>query len=1157
MNQSTLAAPESRQATQYATITSPENVPAEYVDINGERFICIQHMEQIPTFFLTMVSASDHWLFAATNGALSAGRNSPETALFPYYTVDKIIDNWNSTGPQTYIQKGNDCWEPFKPYTKKIFEIEQRIYKSINGDTLIFEEINHTLKLSFRYSWQSSEAFGFVRSSKLTNIGSESQLLNVVDGIANIMAAGIDSRTQQEYSCLTDAYKLSELHPQQQLLVHRMAASLTDEAVPMESLLATTIWTHGWADSRILTRHEDAESYLQNTSTRSASTIRAARGAFFNAGQVILNPEQSKEWSQVAEIEQSQSDVSALKQSLDSPDALWDQVQQDIAKGKRLLNTLIAASDGQQCSAEEIVSTHHRANVLFNVMRGGVFPNGYSISSKALRQHVKRHQKQCSTDETNWLKQLPETISYPELAKQAEQHASAAIARICREYLPLTFSRRHGDPSRPWNKFSIQTKDKQGNTTIGFQGNWRDIFQNWEALAWSFPRYNEAFIRKFLNASTADGYNPYRITENGIEWEEPDPTDPWASIGYWGDHQIIYLLKLLEFSEQLDANSFKSKLTAKAYAFADVPYEIKPFSHLERDPNHSIHFNQARHTAILDRAEIEGADGKLTHDAKGSVLQVSLLEKLLIPLLTKLSNFVPGAGVWMNTQRPEWNDANNALAGFGLSMVTTCYLHRYLGFLERQLSDKDSHFECFGALATFITEISAALETPATQANQSETNRYTLIRSMGEAGERYRDRIYSNELGAQAPISATQLHILISAAKSHLKLAIDTNKRSDGLYHAYNILQIDPVASAASIKHLGPMLEGQVAILSSGAITAKESVNVLAALRNSPLYCKRRNSYILYTDKELPSFLDHNRVALKDAHAIPLLSEMLEAKDASIVTHSPDGCVRFSPSIKNRFELEEALIHLADESAAITAQVNTDRAAVLDLYEQTFNHSSFTGRSGSMFAYEGLGSIYWHMVSKLMLATQELALGEVSDAQTFESLTEYYYQIQNGLGFRKTPAEYGAFPADAYSHTPAHAGAQQPGLTGMVKEGVICRFMELGVHFEQQTIRFQPRILRHAEFIKELSSTEIIRIDGSTKKYQLAKDSLLFTLVQTPVIYTLTDADSISIDIKYSDGRQTSQRSSTLDAELANNIINRSGTVDHLVVHIPTHCLIN
>ena len=52
------------------------------------------------------------------------------------------------------------------------------------------------------------------------------------------------------------------------------------------------------------------------------------------------------------------------------------------------------------------------------------------------------------------------------------------------------------------------------------------------------------FLKKSatLNASTADGYNPYRITNNGIEWEEPDDSDPWASIGYWGDHQIIYLL---------------------------------------------------------------------------------------------------------------------------------------------------------------------------------------------------------------------------------------------------------------------------------------------------------------------------------------------------------------------------------------------------------------------------------------------------------------------------------------------------------------------------------------------------------------------------------------------------------------------------------------
>ena len=54
----------------------------------------------------------------------------------------------------------------------------------------------------------------------------------------------------------------------------------------------------------------------------------------------------------------------------------------------------------------------------------------------------------------------------------------------------------------------------------------------------------------------------------------------------------------------------------------------------------------------------------------GRVLHATLAEKLLTLLLAKLVNFVPEGGIWMNTQRPEWNDANNALVGKGLSVVT-------------------------------------------------------------------------------------------------------------------------------------------------------------------------------------------------------------------------------------------------------------------------------------------------------------------------------------------------------------------------------------------------------------------------------------------------------------------------------------------------------
>jgi len=52
-----------------------------------------------------------------------------------------------------------------------------------------------------------------------------------------------------------------------------------------------------------------------------------------------------------------------------------------------------------------------------------------------------------------------------------------------------------------------------------------------------------------------------------------------------------------------------------------------------------------------------------------------------------MSNFIPEAGIWMNTQRPEWNDANNALVGNGVSMVTLYYLRRFLTFFQNLIDN--------------------------------------------------------------------------------------------------------------------------------------------------------------------------------------------------------------------------------------------------------------------------------------------------------------------------------------------------------------------------------------------------------------------------------------------------------------------------------------
>ena len=113
-----------------------------------------------------------------------------------------------------------------------------------------------------------------------------------------------------------------------------------------------------------------------------------------------------------------------------------------------------------------------------------------------------------------------------------------------------------------------------------------------------------------------------------------------------------------------------------------------------QNPKATVDFDVAAQAVVDERVAAIGADGKLVADADGAITHVTFLEKLLVPMLAKLSNFVPGGGIWMNTERPEWNDANNALVGWGLSMVTLSYLRRYVEVLDRLLTMRRGASRC-------------------------------------------------------------------------------------------------------------------------------------------------------------------------------------------------------------------------------------------------------------------------------------------------------------------------------------------------------------------------------------------------------------------------------------------------------------------------------
>ena len=1130
-----------------------EAAEGSFVDRGGERFYRLAHYDAMPPFFMSIVSDSDHWLFISSNGGLTAGRKNADQALFPYYPEDRIHDSCEHTGSKTLlrVREGGQevLWEPFVGQGGWCPRVSRHLYKSVYGNKVFFEEENHDLGLSFSYGWTTSERFGFVRTARLVNRRAEAVAVELLDGIQNVMPYGVTRRFQAEYSTLVDGYKRTELEPTTGLALFRLSSIPVDTPEPSEALRVNVAWSAGLeAEARLLSCVQ-LDAFRRGAAAAQETDLRGRRGAYFVKATLHLPGQTEKEWKIVADVSLDAAGVQLLLHELRSCPSLAAKLDEEVACGTANLAKIVAAADGLQLTQDEPANWRHFSNALFNILRGGLPIDGYWIGSADFRRSISQANRQVAEKHRTFLSALPESLLHPVLLERVREQGDPDLERLAREYLPLTFSRRHGDPSRPWNSFQIQVKDEFGRKVLSYQGNWRDIFQNWEALSVSFPGFVESMIFKFLDSSTADGYNPYRVASDGYDWETVDPHDPWSYIGYWGDHQVIYLLKLLEQAGRHYPGRLRGLLSRAVFSYANVPYRILPYELLLADPRNTITFDSAAHAKIMNRAAQLGWDGKALRARDGHLARANLAEKMLLVILSKLANYVPEAGIWMNTQRPEWNDANNALVGAGASMVTLYYLRRFLVFTRALLAPEgEKEIELGVELAGFFDQAWEALERfrPLLAGPLSDHQRKSILDPLGSAGSHYRERLYARGLSAaRRRVSAAQVQAFCDVALQHLDHSIRANRREDGLYHAYNLMTFG--AEEIGIRRLGEMLEGQVAVLSCGVLTPAQSLALLEALRHCRLYRADQNSYLLYPDKTLPRFLQKNNLTQGEVEKCKLLRTMLERADRRIVVRDIEGGVHFNAAFRNAAVLKQALRGLTDGDLQPLAEI--EEQPILDLYEKVFDHQSFTGRSGTFFKYEGLGCIYWHMVSKLLLAvrgTLEQAVASGADESTLQALRHHYSSIYEGLGVHKPPALYGAIPTDPYSHTPSFAGAQQPGMTGQVKEDFIARLGEMGVQVEHGELAFVPELMCGREFLVQPAEFHCWDVQGHPKTLKLPKGTMAFTYCQVPVVVHRRGPRHIRVT--FADGSSQRVEALKLDAATSAALFERQATIQQLDV---------
>lgn len=1113
------------------------------VSRRGREWFEVDSLEGLSSFMMMVTSDRDHWIFINSDGSLTCGRRNPDHALLPYYTVDKLQDMRGRSGSYSGIRlKGErGFWQPYGELTMNCGPVQRVLRKTDLGDWVELEETHLGWGLRWTIGYRSSGRLGIVRQVTVENVGEERRAIEVLDGLRNLLCPGVEVRFQNEFSCLGDAYKQGEYLASGRMGIYALSSLPTDMAQPMEALRAHVVWAAGWEGAQVTLSADAGEAFARGERLQAEHDIRGRRLAYLMHGELSLDPGQTRSWYQIADVDYDRDRVERRQREIAAGEWSSGEVERACGTNAQRLRDRLYQADGMQCTRDARGNLRHMSNTLFNLMRGGALPTGYQFPEEDLALTIKQWNRTAAQRLAEYRQSHPGIDVFTAWQDNA---MDADLQRLTREYLPMTFSRRHGDPSRPWNRFSIELEDGNGNARYTYQGNWRDIFQNWEALLQSYPCYYPSAINRFLNSSSADGYNPYRVTKDGFAWEEPSAEDPWANIGYWGDHQIIYLLRLLESAERYLPGWWRNQLTARSYVYADIPYRICEYGKMLANPRETIDYDD-EHAAVIRRRVAElGSDGKLLHHG-ADLVRVSLLEKLCVPMLAKLANFAPDAGIWMNTQRPEWNDANNALVGYGVSVVTAGYLYRYAAFLERLLAAdlEGQEFAMSKAVAHWLMGQAAWFAKEPFKGDDAA--RAEAMRGLAEMADHYRAELYCGRMGPDTEVVAGDVLLAwLRGAMQHLAETLRANRRDDGLYHSYNLLQLSP--DAIGVRHLYLMLEGQVSILSSGLLSAAECLQICHALRASDLYREDQHSYLLYPDRKLPGFMQKNRVTAQQVARCGDWQHLADIGKTDLLRPLPDGgAYSFHPDLRNADDLRQRLKAGGMDPDSPAAR------HLLALYEETFHHHAFTGRSGTFYAYEGLGSIYWHMVSKLGLSVLEFAIqaDEGGDARAALELLAAYRDIKEGLGVDKPVSVHGAIPTDAYSHTPGHAGAQQPGMTGQVKEDILARFLEWGVLVRDGRFSFTSRYLnKDRELLDGVSECEFLHVNGQRETISLQAGSALFSCCQVPVIYRHAGADGDSILVHYFDGAKTRIAGHVLPATISTELIRRNGRIQRLEV---------
>jgi hypothetical protein len=390
---------------------------------DGDTWYRIDGLESLSPFLMVLAGDSDLWAYVSTAGSLAAGRRDAEGSFFPYETVDKIHLRGEHTGPRTWIWMdeglGAQLWLPFAP-NPGAPGAHRSVWKNLASTRIRFREEHPSGRLVFQYEWFTAAGMGLVRSASL--VAPRGPLsVRVLDGLLNLVPPGVSVELATRMSSLTDAYKWNELHADGRLGLFTLYAQIWDRAEPKESFSALAAWHAGVpAGARTLLSAHQVNAFCSGETVHTEPLTRGRRGAFLVSFEATADAA-GLCWHQVVDGPLSQ--VQAFEQARRLAGGAGSTA--DIAEARALnaagLAELLARADAFQDSALTMAAAHHQANVLFNIMRGGVFVDGLQLDRDDLVAEARRRHQAHGAQLATLLAPLPARLHRDEALAAARQ----------------------------------------------------------------------------------------------------------------------------------------------------------------------------------------------------------------------------------------------------------------------------------------------------------------------------------------------------------------------------------------------------------------------------------------------------------------------------------------------------------------------------------------------------------------------------------------------------------------------------------------------------------------------------------------------------------------------------------------------------------------